>query len=114
MLLHCDGDLNKLMPELAATGFDWVHPLEARAHNDVCEYKRLYGDRVTLVGNINADVLARGDRAEIEHEIASKIPEAKRNGGYIYNIDHSVPPTISLDTYAYAIDLIRRHGAYQT
>jgi uroporphyrinogen decarboxylase len=110
--LHTDGNLNLLMPELIAVGFDLVQPLEARAGNDVRAYKALYGDRVTFMGNINADVLARGDRAEVEDEIASKISVAKQGGGYIYNIDHSVPPTISFDVYRQAMAWIRKYGQY--
>ena len=112
MLLHCDGNLDVLLPELIRTGFDWIHPLEARAGNDVRRLKPLYGDAIAFMGNINADVLARGDRVEIEDEIAGKITAAKPNGGYVYNIDHSVPPTVNFETYTFAMDLVRRYGAY--
>ena len=112
MFLHCDGNLDRLMGEFVDTGFDLIHPLEARAGNDVRILKPKYGDRITLMGNINADVLARGDRAEVEEEIASKIPVARDGGGYLYNIDHSVPPTVSFDTYCYAIELVGKYGQY--
>ncbi len=110
--LHTDGNINLLLPELIAVGFDLVHPLEARAGNDVRTIKAKYGDKITLMGNINADILAKGDLAEIEDEIASKITVAKQNGGYIYNIDHSVPPTISFDVYSRAIQWIKQYGAF--
>ena len=110
--LHSDGNLNELMPEFLAVGFDLIQPLEARAGNDIRDLKATYGDRVTFMGNINADVLARGNRDEIEAEIAGKIPVAKQNGGYLYNIDHSVPPTVSFAAYSYAIERIRHYGRY--
>ena len=112
MLLHSDGNLEKLLPELIEVGFDWIHPLEARAGNDVRVLKEPCGDRITFMGNINADILAAGDLAAIEEEIASKIGVAKKGGGYIYNIDHSVPPTIAFDVYAKAIEWIKQYGAY--
>lgn len=112
LFLHCDGNLDVLLPEFIRSGFDVIHPLEARAGNDVRRLKEHYGDRITLVGNINADVLARGDRREIEEEIAGKIPAARERGGYIYHIDHSVPPTIAFDTYSFAIELLKHYGRY--
>ncbi len=112
MLLHTDGDINKLIPEYIRIGFDWLHPLETRANNDVRVYKEKYGDKVSLMGNINADIIAEGDFSRIEDEIASKITVAKKNGGYIYHIDHSVSPTISFDSYAYAIEMIKKYGSY--
>jgi len=113
MLLHCDGNLDVLMPELVRSGFDWIHPLEARAGNDVRKLKPLYGRDITLVGNINADILAKGDRSEIEDEIAGKITAAKPDGGYIYHIDHSVPSTVSFESYCHAMDMVNKHGQYQ-
>lgn len=112
MLLHTDGNISKLLPELIRIGFDWVQPLEARAGNDVRTYKDEYGDQITLMGNINADILATGQKNEIEDEIASKIMIAKKNGGYIYHIDHSVPPTISFEAYAHAIEMVKKYGSY--
>lgn len=112
MFLHTDGNLNVLMPELIDTGFDLLHPLEARADNDVRIFKEKYGNKITLMGNINADILARGDKQEIEEEVVSKISVAKAGGGYIYNIDHSVPPGVSYDSWTYAIELIKEHGKY--
>lgn len=109
-MFHCDGDVHQLILLLIEAGCDAIHPLEARAGNDVREYKRQFGDRMCLVGNINADVIATNDRALIEREVAEKIPAAAAGGGYIYHIDHSVPPTISLASYRYMLDCVRRYG----
>ncbi len=112
LLLHCCGDCRDLVPLLIEAGFDAVQPLEARCGNDVREMKPAYGDRITLFGNINVDVLATGDRDAIRHEVLSKLEAAMPGGGYIYHSDHSVPPTVAFDDYAFAIDLIREHGLY--
>ena len=112
LFLHTDGNMDILLPEVIETGFDLVHPLEARAGNDVRELKGLYGNQITFMGNINTDILAEGNKEAIKDEIASKVTTAKANGGYLYNIDHSVPPTISFEIYSYAIELIKKYGKY--
>ncbi len=112
LLLHCDGDCRELVPLLIEAGFDAIQPLEARCGNDVREMKPLYGDRITLFGNMNMDVYASGDREAICHEVLSKLEAAMPGGGYIYHSDHSVPPTVSFADYAYACELLREHGQY--
>lgn len=109
-IFHCDGNVGRFIPLLIEAGCDAVHPLEARAGNDVREYKRQFGDRICLIGNINADVVASGDRAAIEREVVEKIPVAANGGGYIYHIDHSVPPTVALDSYRFLLECVRKCG----
>ena len=112
LILHCDGDVRELIPPLIEAGFDCIEPLEARARNDVRELKPLYGDRISLFGNINMDVLATADRELIREEVVTKVQAAKSGGGYIHQSDHSVPPTVSYDAYRYWMDLALEHGEY--
>ena len=112
LILHCCGGATNLVPLLIESGFDCIQPLEARAGCDVRELKPLYGDQITFFGNINNDVLARGDREEIRDEVVSKVLAAKPGGGYIFHSDHSVPPTVSFKSYSYAVELAREHGQY--
>lgn len=112
LLLHCCGDCRDLVPHLIDAGFDAIQPLEARCGNDVREMKPLYGGRITLFGNMNMDVFASGDRQAIRYEVLSKLQAAMHGGGYIWHSDHSVPPTLAFDDYAYAVELAREHGRY--
>jgi uroporphyrinogen decarboxylase len=112
LILHCDGDVRQFIPLLIESGFDCIQPLEARAGNDVRDLKPRYGDRIILFGNISADAMARGG-AELELEVRSKVLAAKRGGGYIYHSDHSIPPTVSFDSYRRVIELVREHGRYE-
>ena len=110
-MLHSDGNVEPLIPGFLDAGFAALNPLEAKAGLDVRTLKSRFGDRLVLYGNIDARKLA-GTREEIEEEIASKIPVAKQKGGYIYHSDHSVPNDVSLENYRFAIELVKRYGAY--
>lgn len=112
MLLHCDGDVREFIPLLIEAGFDAIQPLEARCGNDVRELKKLYGADIVFFGNISADVIAYGSDDDIEEEVRTKVLAAKQGGGYIYHIDHSVPPTISFERYSLVIDLVKQYGNY--
>lgn len=106
-MFHCDGNVAELIPLLIEAGCHAIQPIEARAGNDVRDYKQRFGRHICFIGNINADVVASGDFEQIEREVTDKIPVAAAGGGYIYHIDHSVPPTISLAAYRHLLDCVR-------
>lgn len=111
-LIHSDGNVEKLIPGFIESGFNAVQPLEARAGNDVRKYKNMFGEEICLFGNISADILAKGNKEEIEEEIRSKVLKAKEGGGYIYHSDHSIPPTISLENFCFAIECAKKYGQF--
>ena len=111
VIYHCDGNVKQYIPLLIKAGVTAIHPLEARAGNDVREYKKLYGEKIVLIGNISAESMSAGKK-EVEAEVKSKLPVAMEGGGYVFNSDHSVPPTVSLENYAYTIQLAKKYGRY--
>ena len=108
-VFHTCGNVQQLLPLYIKAGVRALHPLEARAGNDVREFCRLYGDRMVFIGNINADRLGSG-KGEIEAEIRSKLTLAKQSGAYVFHSDHSIPPTVSLNNYRYALELAQEYG----
>ncbi|HOX37066.1 MAG TPA: uroporphyrinogen decarboxylase family protein [Candidatus Brocadiia bacterium] len=112
IIYHCDGNVSEFIPLLIEAGIDCIQPLEARCGNDVRVYKRRYGRDIAFFGNINMDIVAKGDRKEIETEVVSKIEAAKTGGGYIHHSDHSVPPTVSWDNYRFWQKTARRVADY--
>jgi len=114
LIYHTDGDMTRNLPDLIEIGVDCLHPLEVKAGVDVLELKKEYGNQITLMGNIDARLFESNDRAGLEQEIRSKIPRAMAGGGYIYHSDHSIPPGTTLDTYRFALDLVREVGNYNT
>ena len=56
--------------------------------------------------------MADPDPSVIEEEIKTKIPRAKKGGGYIYHSDHSVPTNVSFEQYRRVLELAREYGAY--
>lgn len=112
LIIHCDGNIKELLPLLIEVGFDCIQPLEARAGNDVRDLIEEYRDAITFFGNINMDVLSRGNKDEIEEEVLTKIEAGKKYGKYIFHSDHSVPPTVSFDSYIQACEIAKKYGVY--
>lgn len=109
---HTDGDVNGVIEDYIRAGFDALQPLEAKAGMDVRRLCPEYGDRLAFIGNCDVMVYATNDREAIEAEVRSKIEAGKRTRGYAYHSDHSVPPSVSWDTYAFVLELVDRYGNY--
>lgn len=112
VIYHTDGDVRKVIPDFIKAGITCLQPLEAKAGMDVRNLKREYGDRLVFMGNIDVRVMSTGDKKKIEDEVRSKILAAKHNGGYIYHSDHSVPPSVSFDSYKFVMELVEEYGRY--
>lgn len=109
--VHSCGKIDALLPDFIRAGIEVVQPLQANTGMDVLELKKEFGKDLTFWGNIDERALA-GTLEDIEREIASKIPEAMKGGGYIYHSDHSIPPTVSLENFRHAMKMLEKYGTY--
>lgn len=112
LIFHTDGDVNAVVEHYIDAGFDCLQPLEAKANMDVRKLAPKYGDRLALFGNIDIMVMATNDLEKVEAEVLGKLEAGMATRGYVYHSDHSVPPSVSWETYEFVIDLIDRHGNY--
>lgn len=112
MLLHSDGNMTKLIPYLIKTGFDVLNPCECRAGMDLHDLKPRWGKELTFWGNINADIIAKGDKKQIEQEVRVKLAAGKPGGGYLFGIDHSTPPTVSVEVNKFMFACARKYANY--
>lgn len=112
IIFHSDGDIRKILPDLIESGVDMINPMESRAGMDVRELAPEFGDRVGFCGNIDVTVLATNDRFKILPELESKIHAGMACRGYMYHSDHSIPPGVTLGTYRWVLDEVRRIGVY--
>ena len=111
-IYHTDGDVNGVMDLYIAAGFDCLQPLEAKANMDIRRLLPQYGKQLAMFGNIDVMIMATNDHDAIEAQIASKLAAGKAHKAYVYHSDHSVPPSVTWDTYRFILDCVDRHGSY--
>ena len=112
-ILHSCGDIRQGMDLVVEAGYDCIQPMEAKVGNNVLEYAKKYGNRICYMGNINIMALETGDKSAIRREIESKVkPLRNMRIPYIFHSDHSVPPTVSLASYRYALEVFRELSEY--
>lgn len=113
VLLHCDGNLNPIMDDLIELGIDGLHPLERKAKMDIGEIKSLYGDKICLIGNVDASVLLPlGSHEEITKQIKECIQTAAPGGGYIFASDHSIHPGIPESRAKFLFETAKKYRKY--
>ncbi len=109
-LLHCDGNLLPLLPDILDAGVDALNPLEQKAGLAIGPLKAQYGERLVFEGGI--DVRLMSDAARIEPHLREALTAAKQGGGYVYHSDHSVPSDVSFADYCRVMALVKHYGQY--
>jgi uroporphyrinogen decarboxylase len=112
IIFHTDGDVNAVVEDYIQAGFDCLQPLEAKAGMDVRNLVPKYKDRLSFFGNNDVMIYATNDRDLIDEEICSKIRAGKEFRGYAYHSDHSVPPSVSWETFQFVIERVDHYGNY--
>jgi hypothetical protein len=106
IIVDSDGNNDVLIPLWLEAGVTGLRPFEIAAGCDPVAIRRQYGKSFIIQGGIDKRMLAKG-RQEIEREVLSKVPWLCLQGGYFPQVDHLVPPDVSLENYTYYSRLLR-------
>ena len=111
VIYHGCGNVELIFEDFIEIGLDSYNPLEVKAGLDIVELKRKYGNQIGYCGNNDIQVWERGDLEEVKREILRKLNAAK-NGGVIFQSDHSVSSDVDGKTYDYIVKLVKEFGKY--
>ena len=102
---HSDGNIEPILPWLVEMGFCAVHPVEPYA-NDIYAVKKKWGDKITLLGNIDITLLRFGTPDEIRADVAEHI---RRLGPerYIVSSSNSVIQDIPWENFRTMTETVR-------
>lgn len=94
-------------------GFDGYAEIDKSAGMDLGELKQLYGDKITLIGNIDcARTLVYGTKQDIENEVKDCIKKAAKGGGFILTSSNSIHYNVPAKNLVYMVEAARKHGKY--
>ncbi|MGQ9556185.1 MAG: hypothetical protein ACUVWR_18955 [Anaerolineae bacterium] len=89
----------EIMPDLIeVVGIDAKHSFED-AILPVSEAKRLYGDRIAILGGFDVDRLCRSDERQIREHVDQLLSTCGSSGGYALGTGNSVAKFIPLPHY---------------
>jgi len=103
--MDCDGDIRPLIPLWLEAGVNLFAPCEVAAGADVREIRAEFGREARMLGGIDKRALAAGPEA-IKAEVLPKLAVA-RDGGYLPDVDHGIPPDVPFAHYCYYVELLK-------
>jgi uroporphyrinogen decarboxylase len=104
LLLHCCGNVEKVMDELIDTGFDAKHSFEDKIMPVEAVYRR-WGGRIAVLGGVDMDLLARGSEAEVRRRTREILEACAAKGtGYCLGTANSAANYIPRENFLAMLD----------
>ena len=120
LMFHTDGAVLPLVDDFLEMNVDILNPVQTSVSGleDTFALKEKFGDRLSFHGAIDVQqMLPNATTAELEQEIARRVYDLGRDGGYIlapcHNIGHDIPPENVVTLFEKAREFGRKPAALQ-
>ena len=110
---HTDGNVMPILDMIVDCGPDAVHSLDPQGGVDLKEVKRLYGDKVCLVGNVNCGKMQTGTEEELIEDVRRARREGMPGYGYIFSTSNCAYTGLPLERYELMNRIWREEGIYR-
>ncbi|HEY3398958.1 MAG TPA: uroporphyrinogen decarboxylase family protein [Armatimonadota bacterium] len=108
---HTDGNIMPILDQLVASGVDGLHSLDPMAGVDIAEVRRLYGDRIALVGNVNCAWVQAGTKQQIEQSARYCLEHGGvGQPGYVYATSNCIFAGVPLENYEWMLQLRQEYA----
>lgn len=113
VLFHSCGNIDAVLEDLADMGIDALNNIQVRSGMDLASVKQRIGDKVTIVGNVDATgVLCGSDKSLIDDAIRQVVDTAGYDGGLVIATDHSFHGGIPQENVLYFLDKAKQIGSF--
>jgi uroporphyrinogen decarboxylase len=110
---HSDGNLYPILDMIVSAGPDGLNPIEPVAGMELGRTRKLVGDRLCLVGNIDcAWLLPFGTPAEVREAVRQAITEAAPAGPYIVSSSNSIHSSCKAENLVAMVEAAHEFGRY--
>jgi len=112
IMFHSDGRIDDAVEMLLDMGVECVTPMDPSG-TDYRDFKKRYGHRVTLHGNIDITwPLVKGTPADVERDVKGHMDVLKPGGRWIAGSSHSIVNYIPHENFVSMINAIHKYGRY--
>jgi uroporphyrinogen decarboxylase len=112
VIKHTDGNIMPILDQLVQAKPHALHSLDPQAGVDIAEVKRLVGEKVCLIGNVNCGLLDSGTDEEVVENVKYALKSGMPGGGYVFSTSNCVYTGMRLARYELMLDVWRQHGNY--
>ncbi len=110
---HTDGNIMPILDQMVQCGPDALHSLDPQGGVDLAEVKRLYGDRVSLCGNVNCGLLQTGTEEEVIADVRRSLRDGMNGWGYIFCSSNCAYTGLPLERYELMNKIWWEEGIYR-
>lgn len=103
-ILHSDGNLNEILSQLVSTEIDGWQSIDPQGHMDIAEVKRKYGDKLILMGNVQASLMQETNEELIRGSVRYAMNSAKAGGKFILSSSNCIFAGMPLESYHVMLD----------
>jgi uroporphyrinogen decarboxylase len=112
IMFHSDGKIDAGIEMLLDMGVNAIHPMDPSGI-DYREYKKRYGSRLTLFGNVDITwPLVQGTPADVERDVRDHMEVLKPGGRWVAGSSHSIVNYIPHENFVAMINAFHRMGRY--
>ena len=112
IIFHSDGKIDEAVEMLIDMGIQCITPMDPSGI-DYRDYKKRYGNKVTLHGNIDIEwPLATGTCEDVEKDVKEHMDVLKPGGRWIAGSSHSIVNYIPHDNFLTMINAFHKYGTY--
>lgn len=117
VLLHTDGCIYPLIPDIIEIGVDPLNPIQHNLGNipdmDPGDLKQEFGEALAFWGGIDtSQVLPRGDPADVKEEVRRRIDQLGSGGGYVVSSVHNIQSEVPPENVRAMLEAVREYGVY--
>ncbi len=111
-ILHTDGDVTRLLGDLAATGICGIQAVDPVAGMDIRRVKADMGSRLCLCGNVDCGALMLSPPARIYDMTRDLLLSCKPGGCFVLGASNAVVDSTPAENYEAMVRAWREHGSY--
>lgn len=113
VIKHTDGNIMPIVKQIADCKPHAIHSLDPQGGVSIPEVRKLIGDDICLIGNVNCGLLQTGTDEECRNDILRSLREGMERGfGYIFSTSNCAYTGMPLERYEMMIDLWKQYGSY--
>ncbi len=107
-IFHCCGQVDAIMEDLIETvGIDARHSFQDNIE-PVEEVYRKYGDRISILGGVDVDLLSRGTQEQVRKRTREILEICAPGGGFCMGSGNSLPNFAKVENYYAMLDETRK------
>lgn len=112
VFFHSDGNLQMVLNDIVAAGFDGLQCIEGLAGMDIGRVKQQYGDKLCLWGNLDpAELIEARSLSQLEQTVAQIVQTDLGNSGLIFGTCSGLFENMRLESVKAVYEIAKRQTA---